>query len=60
MKFTTLMASTALAITSTFALADAPKYAADVPENVLTPDVVETDTLGRCCQTNSNQSLLGQ
>ncbi|SHK45543.1 Uncharacterized conserved protein [Shimia gijangensis] len=46
MKLTALMASTALVLTTTFAFADAPKYAADVPENVLTPDIVETDTLG--------------
>jgi hypothetical protein len=46
LKFLTLIASTTLALTTTLALADAPKYAADVPKNILTPDSVETRSLG--------------
>ena len=40
------IASAALALMTTAAWAEAPKYAADVPDNVKTPDVVETETLG--------------
>lgn len=47
MKHTTYLASTALALTLTTGAALAQEYAADVPANVITPDVVETDTLGR-------------
>ena len=38
--------SSVLALMTTPSLADGPKYAADVPDNVLTPDSVETATLG--------------
>ncbi|MDP2495291.1 DUF1254 domain-containing protein [Shimia thalassica] len=47
MKLTTFLASTALALTLATGAALAQEYAADVPANVITPDVVETDTLGR-------------
>ena len=46
MNTKTLTAAGLLALMTTTASADAPKYAADVPENVLTPDQVQTETLG--------------
>ena len=46
MPYRRLLAGAALAATTTMALAETPEFAANVPEKVLTPDVVETDTLG--------------
>lgn len=46
MLFRPLLAGSALIVASTFAAADTPKFAADVPDSVLTPDQVETNTLG--------------
>ena len=46
MLFRPLLAGSALIVASTFAAADTPKFAADVPDSVLTPDQVETKTLG--------------
>ncbi|MEV8468914.1 DUF1254 domain-containing protein [Fluviibacterium sp. DFM31] len=46
MTYRTMLAGATLAVTASVALAETPEFAANVPENVLTPDVVETDTLG--------------
>lgn len=41
-----ILAATALSLTASSVIAQAPKYAADVPDSVTTPDKVETFSLG--------------
>jgi hypothetical protein len=46
MNTKTLLAATALSLAASNVIAQAPKYAADVPDSVTTPDKVETYSLG--------------
>ncbi|CUH41257.1 hypothetical protein [Ruegeria atlantica] len=58
MKHSYKLAFSAAAAVTWFGIASAQEFSADVPVNVLTPDVVETETLGNLeffdgsCQKN--------